>query len=1012
MKTHRLVWLAKGLKWLLAGVGILAALLVVCLCTLTWWLTPDRLASIVENEASKALVADVKIHNISFTLWSSFPHLDVKADSISVRSRTLDSIPQQQKKQLPPGADFLLSASGFSGGINVMDLLAGKIMLRNVAADKLRVNLVALSDSLNNFDIVPSSGSAPVPYFHVDGLKINSGSISFKSVPSDTKAVVLLKSASLSPEGAKGESRNDYSLALRGSVSAVSDKFVLFDDFPFDFSGLVKLHFKPFGVSTQDYKMNLGNVHGHMALALNLGSSPSVDKFNYRLENFTLSQLFGLLPPGDYPVLKGLQADVEINAAARLLSPYRFSSAWLPSVEIAFAVPEGSIAYTLSDGRKYEVNHVGLAGKFIFDGRDPSKSMFVIPSFYAEGLGTAVEVSGKITHLLDQPLVETHITGRADLAATARSLSSVASLDPRGDVELDADLSFRLTGHTLWGSVARLKVKAPEVSLTTGRGRLTLAGLEAESEEKYPSSLDAASLRDVPLGLRLKAAGLSYDSPADSLSIGVKGVDSRFKADLNPGGKTEYRYRAEVAVANMKFQKSRIKGNAEKIIANSDARELIKRIVPSDYNGPEAWYRDRRELQGIPHSPELLVPAVKGSSRNFILGWQGDYELAIGKASMRVPGYPVAAVLDSLKVKGSLDSLSFGIGKVRVGSTSGSLALTTSNLRQFLLSRTAAPLRMDVRANLDTLQLNQLARFYAVANPHSAIARGDKEEMARGDNTLTMMLPRNVEGHLHATASRTAYINLRFSDLLADAYFGNGRLDLDTLHLATDFGAAGLDFHYDSSDVEALAMQAAVNLDSLDVTGFLNHFPDLVERMPTLRNLSGQLGARVNARFMVFPNMCLNVPSLWADAHVLAMNMRLVQDPFVRHVTKMLLLPDETLRFADLDIHAGVHTNLLEVFPFDFEVQKYKLRVQGLNNFNGDLYYHVGVEKWPLKIPFGVNVKGRYHHPEFRFGGKGWHDGNGASVTVGVEDYDRVNVMKEFRQYGGVLVHTAATYRE
>ncbi len=51
-------------------------------------------------------------------------------------------------------------------------------------------------------------------------------------------------------------------------------------------------------------------------------------------------------------------------------------------------------------------------------------------------------------------------------------------------------------------------------------------------------------------------------------------------------------------------------------------------------------------------------------------------------------------------------------------------------------------------------------------------------------------------------------------------------------------------------------------------------------------------------------------------------------------------------------------TTLLELEPFDFRFSNYGLRMQGLNNFNGDLYYHIGVERNPLHIPFGIIIEG------------------------------------------------------
>lgn len=70
---------------LASGVG----LIILLLCGLTLYLTPERLTRIVNREASQYLQADVKCKHITYTLWSSFPRFNVSTDSIIIVSRTL-----------------------------------------------------------------------------------------------------------------------------------------------------------------------------------------------------------------------------------------------------------------------------------------------------------------------------------------------------------------------------------------------------------------------------------------------------------------------------------------------------------------------------------------------------------------------------------------------------------------------------------------------------------------------------------------------------------------------------------------------------------------------------------------------------------------------------------------------------------------------------------------------------------------------------------------------------------
>ncbi|MDE6792438.1 MAG: AsmA family protein, partial [Muribaculaceae bacterium] len=75
------------------SLGALILLAVAAIIGATFYLTPSRVAAIVNKEASSYLKADVKVSEVNWTLWSSFPWLQVDIDSISIRSRSLQNIP-------------------------------------------------------------------------------------------------------------------------------------------------------------------------------------------------------------------------------------------------------------------------------------------------------------------------------------------------------------------------------------------------------------------------------------------------------------------------------------------------------------------------------------------------------------------------------------------------------------------------------------------------------------------------------------------------------------------------------------------------------------------------------------------------------------------------------------------------------------------------------------------------------------------------------------------------------
>ncbi len=1012
VRCRRPVWL-RMLAWTGGIIGGLILLVIVVLCGLTWWFNPQRLAEFIGKEVSENVAADVSLSEVNYTLWSSFPHLSVDIDSISVRSRTLDNVPDSLRAQVPQNADFLLSAKKFRGSINLLRLFSGRIYLKDIVAENLDVNLVALTDSLNNYGIVAQGGNSRIPYFNIDGLHINGdGRIAYTSVPASTKALVNLKGASLTP-GHHQHHKDTYNLKLDGNVDVQSGNLQILRDFPFALAGDVGVRFDPFGVSTTDYRVTLGNIKGEMSMDMNIGDNPRMNTFAYRMSNFTMQDLQDFLPPGNYPALEHLDADLALDASARLTSPYDFASVWLPSIEVDFRVPAGHVSYTLSDGQRYEMNRVALDGRLVFDGHDPDASYVEIPDLNLSGDGIALNLNGRITDLTTSP----NITARLNAVGNLKEISAVVpQLRPyglAGDVDVDADVRFSLDGSTLYGALADLAVHSDNVAMNYGGGKLNVSDLHVTTAENYADALTAGAVKNrIPLNVKATAGKVDFTDASQGVSLSATGVKADGELSRQSQGKVLRTVSLSTSSDAVAVKAAGFQGSLRGLHVDFTGNRLASPVYAPKFTMPTSWQADSMTLRRVHHTPELIKVSLPETLKQLMALWHARVKVraAGGMAGTTIhPGSTKIGAIDFTATADSVDLRRLTIGS---GMTRGTVSARVGNLRQFLTSPVPAPLRVSVEADIDTIQINQLAREYTRHNPASAIARGDSEAMAGPDDTIALLIPRNVYADITATAKQTRYINLHLYDLLAKVRLGDGLAEIDTVRLGSDFGIASLNMKFDTRHMQDLNLSTHLDITDINIVNFFANFHKLLVMMPEAANFSGNVSAGIDARLRMFPSMYLNVPSIWADAYVNAENLAIKQSPFISHVTRMLLLPDhDTLHIRNISVHAGVHSNLLEVFPFAFEMSKYKLVLGGVNNFNGDLYYHIGVVDWPLKIPFGVNIRGDFHHPKLHFGGKGWHDRNGALITLGVDDNNRINVLKMGRRYMGEFVHTAATYQ-
>ena len=1011
-KKKKSAWL-RFVYWFFGGIFSLILLFFLTLCGLTWWYNPSRLAKLISKEVSEEINGDLKLSEVKYSLWLSFPHLDVEIDTIVLRSRNFDSIPSQLKNELPPDADRLLSALKFKGSINIIPLLSHRIYVKDIELDSLDVNLVALDDSLNNYTIVPTGGKSEIPYFHIDGFTMgHSGRIAYNSVATSTEAKLNLNEFSLEPS-AHSRNNDKYNLDLKGLINLKSGDFTILNYFPIGLSGDVGLRFDPFGISTDDYHVALGNIKGEMTMNMNIGTSPAMESFAYSLRDFTLKDLLDFLPAGSYPALEHLDADLALDASARLVGPYEFSSAWLPSIEVDFRVPRGRVSYALSNGRKYEMNNVELNAALFFNGRDPKASYLEIPRMLLSGEGVDMNVSGKVTDLLSTPDVKAKLYAESDLHVLSENFPELQPYCLKGNLGLDADVKFKLDGSTLYGALANLQLKSEKLEMKSGSSDFAITDFTASTTEAYSDTLSTGVLlTQIPVKLSLAAGQLKVTDKKSDMNLQLNGVKTLAALSRKMTGKAAREVEVKINTKDVTLKTAGVNVDLSNLNLDFVGTRLRTPVKTESFAMPSRWVEDTRTRGFVRHTPEFLQFNLPATLKQLLAMWQARLDLKASGGKMGTKRYPASTSIGKLDLTASLDSVNLRSLVISSGRTKGKISAGVGNLRQFLNSSVPAPLNLSLNAAIDTIQINQLAREYTQRHPESAIARGDKREMAEGDDSIALLIPRNLRAHITASALQTRYINLHLYNLYTDIKLADGGMNIDTLGIGSDFGRLGMNLKYDTRDMQNMNMGAHVDVADVNVVNFFKNFHDLLEMMPEMKNFKGNLSATMNTDMLIFPSMYLNVPSVWADAYVRAWGMNVHQSPFIRKVTRRLLLPDDdNLHIRDITVHAGIRNNLLEVYPFEFEMSKYKLMLGGINNFNGEIYYHVGVIDWPLKIPFGINIDGDFHNPKLHFGGKSWHDKNGARIAIGVDDNTRINILSMGRRYMGEFVHTAATYQ-
>lgn len=1033
---------------ILAGILLL---IIFAIIGTSLWLTPNRLTKIINTEASRNLDADVTAYNARLSIWSTFPYACLDLDSLRIISRSLDNVPDHKLADLPLDASFLASAHNIHGGINIVKLLKKSFDINDLRAEDLELNLVMVSDSVSNFNILKHTRKLEkIPYFTIRQLTLfNPRNIRIYSLPAKAEGCIDLSRISLTRNEA---SPDTYTLALKGDADAVVNKVNILKDFPFDLSGQTDIAFNPFRISLTDFKTVLGNTEGKMNLEIQTGKVVKLNRFSYKLNDFKPFELLKYIKGLEYSLPDSTRADILMNASATLTAPYDFSSSRLPSMLIDFNVPDGEIEYIAKQSKTYLIRHSGIKGKVAIDGAHPDSSYAKILPFNVNGEDTNVQLKANISNILSDPEIRIALNGSTDAELTGKIISPLKSYALAGTMNTDIVLDVRLSDikrstleniilngdisfhnyrmrfpnlgvaasgkelnmnfggkasdiydKTIANGIFDMKATADRINIMAKGYDINISGLDFSSKmkEDHPARLSEISAL-MPFDLDIKTTAVDIANKRDTVRISMRNMLVDGQAVTRPGKAVLNQFTANITGDSINAVDGKTRMTMNELSSRLSASEMQKSIVSRKYAKPEKWTADSNSMNFIDHSAEYLSVNLPQKAIDIIGKWKSYMSLKVKSGTLLTPALPLRNGFGDLDIEASFDSVKLNNLHFNSQDTRLKAKGKVSNLRQFLTSRSVAPLQVALDVAIDTVRINQLCGAYnhglkLTHGPNASVLTVIPDTLTSSD-TVSLLVPRNIIADIKASAMMTEYTDLYLHDLSTGISMRDGKFKIKDLGIASSFGALKLNFEYDTSDIQRMGMNLQGSIADVNLVNFFSKFHTLLLMMPQMRNLKGNLSTMAEAKLLLFPNMYLNMPSIWADVYVHGDHLLLHQDSFIRRITKMMLIPNsEDIRLSNINIHASVHDNLMELYPFGIRFDRYHLQFGGLNNFDGDMYYHLGIDKSPVPFPFGINIIGNFKHPEMRFGGASFKINKGEEITASVMEDKRVNLLLELK---------------
>lgn len=441
-------------------------------------------------------------------------------------------------------------------------------------------------------------------------------------------------------------------------------------------------------------------------------------------------------------------------------------------------------------------------------------------------------------------------------------------------------------------------------------------------------------------------------------------------------------------------------------LSNDSAYAMARRQVRTDRNARNA----RRD--SVAAEISTIDFGVDRSTRALLYRWDVKGSIKAKRARLFTPYFPLRNRLTDVDIDFTTDSVAFNRIGYKVGRSDFKITGAISNIKRALSGRHGQPLKMTFMMRSDTIDVNQLAEavFAGAAYSESAATTsmldlGDEENEDMLEEAIeqrsetaqagALLVPMNIDALMRVTAKNVIYSDMLMHNMSGNVQIYRGSLRFDQLRATTDMGSVNLSALYSAPTKKDMNFGFGLQIKDFYIDRFLDFVPAVDSIMPLMRDIKGIINADIAATVDVDTAMNLVIPSLNAAIKIAGDSLVLMDAETFRTVSKWLLFKDKQKNMIDnMTVEVLVKNSQLELFPFMFNIDRYKLGVLGYNDLAMNFNYHVSVLKSPIPFKFGINVSGNPDKMKVRLGRAKFKE-NMVAERVAIVDTTRVNLLRQ-----------------
>lgn len=403
---------------------------------------------------------------------------------------------------------------------------------------------------------------------------------------------------------------------------------------------------------------------------------------------------------------------------------------------------------------------------------------------------------------------------------------------------------------------------------------------------------------------------------------------------------------------------------------------------------------------------------AKGFSK-FLNEWELNGSVITTHARLLTPIFPLHNRFSLIDLKFNNDTVDISSIALRTGKSNIALSGLVTNVKRALTSKTNNTLKVNLSLLSDTVDINQLSAglftgasyadhkrhgdFHLEGTDDDATLQARLDDLAKKGpgKAAPVLIPVNIEGNLKIAADNVLYSDLALQNLGGDLLVYDGGINLHQMKANSDAGNLTVSALYSAPKPENMHFGFGLELEDFNIGKFVKLVPAVDSIMPLIHDFSGTVSADIAATCDIDSGMNLDLPTLNAAIKITGDNLAFINPETYRTLGKWLGFKDKADNtIKRMNVEMTVDDGLMRVYPFVFNIDRYRLGISGSNDIAMNFNYHISVLKSPLPFKFGINISGNPKKYKVRFGGAKFKE-NTAIESVSVVDNARINLLDQ-----------------